>query len=367
MMKKSQLILEEDNFLVQAFWQWRRVWLCGLVLALVAAGCKKEDEGPDVMASVGGVKIMRSEVEKTFKQQTSGAPRKLSAEEENGFRLQILHQLIARQVYLLKAEKLGMTATADQVETRLNDEKKPFTKEEFAKKLQDLGLTEPELREELRKQLTIDKLFKEISAKAAISDAEIQSFYNEHKGQFNVAEPTYRLAHIFTTGQPIAGFEQNPDKARNDAQARQKIEMLHKRLLAGDDFAQLAARYSEDPGAANNGGQITLTESQLKGGAATQATRDAIARLKPGQFTGVIPIVNPSTNKAEGYRIVLLIAREPAGQRDLSDPDVQSKIREHLRGRKEEFLKAAYDEAAHNGVEINNYFAARLVKEAGLK
>ena len=77
--------------------------------------------------------------------------------------------------------------------------------------------------------------------------------------------------------------------------------------------------------------------------------------------------MNPATKKAEGYRIVLLIAKEPAGQRDLSDPDVKSKIRDHLRGQREEFLKAAYDEAAHNGAEIQNYFAERLVKEAGLK
>ena len=163
------IILEEEKSLAQAFWQWRRVWLSVLILALLAAGCKKQEEGPDVMASVGGVRIMRSEVDKAFKQQTSNASRKLSAEEENGVRLQILHQLIARQVYLQKAEKLGLTATADQVEARLNEEKKPFTKEEFAKKLQDLGMTEPELRQELQKQMTIEKLFKEISAKVTIS------------------------------------------------------------------------------------------------------------------------------------------------------------------------------------------------------
>ncbi|HYL94076.1 MAG TPA: SurA N-terminal domain-containing protein [Alphaproteobacteria bacterium] len=346
---------------------WRSLLFIMIAAALTASGCKKQVDGADVVARVNGVAILGSELDKVFKQQTAGAPLKLSAAEEEAIRLQLVQQLIARQVYLQKAAGLGLTATDDQVDARVNQEKQPYTNEEFAKILQDRGFTESEFRQELRRILTIDKLLQEISARAVASDAEVQSFYNEHQGEFNLPEPVYRLAHIFTTGRPVAGFEHNPNKARNDAEARRKIFAAHARLIAGADFSKVAELYSEDPDTASNGGQVSLRESQIQGPSTSPATRSAIARLKPGQFSDVIPVADVATKKAAGYRIVQLIAKEPAGQRALTDPAVQAQIRKHLQSQREAFLKAAYDEAARNGYVIHNYFAARIVKDAGLK
>ncbi len=66
-----------------------------------------------------------------------------------------------------------------------------------------------------------------------------------------------------------------------------------------------------------------------------------------------------------GYRIVKLIAKEPAGQRDLSDPRVQQAIREQLRGRREQLLKAAYYEMVRDEAKVENYYADEIVKSAG--
>ena len=56
----------------------------------------------------------------------------------------------------------------------------------------------------------------------------------------------------------------------------------------------------------------------------------------------------------EGYRILKMITREPAGQRDLSDPRVQQSIRETLLSRKDQLLKTAYYENARNDAKIVN-------------
>jgi peptidyl-prolyl cis-trans isomerase SurA len=66
-----------------------------------------------------------------------------------------------------------------------------------------------------------------------------------------------------------------------------------------------------------------------------------------------------------GFRVVKLLAREPAGQRELNDPRVQQAIREQLRGRREQLLKAAYYEVARDEARVENYYAQQILKNAG--
>ena len=93
--------------------------------------------------------------------------------------------------------------------------------------------------------------------------------------------------------------------------------------------------------------------------------REIVSKLKAGQTSTVISVMNPSTRQVAGYRIVKLLAREPAGQRELSDPRVQQTIREQLRGRREQLLKAAYYEVVRDEARVENYYAQQVLKDAG--
>jgi len=356
--------------LIQALKPWRNVLLAALALMLMASSCNHGSD-KDVVAKVNSYKILRSELDKAYNRQIAGAPRKPTAEEESALRLSILGQLIGQQVYLQKAEKLGVVATDDEVESKMTQEKAPFTKEEYAKRLQIGGYTtEDERRLEIRQKLTIDKLVnKEVSSKVTITDGDIQAVYNEHKAEFNIVEPQYYLAHIFVSAQPNVPAGPIPNKAQNDAQAKEKIRQAYNHLESGDDFASVAAQYSEDPNTARSGGELGVTpESQIKSPKDTDtATRDAILKLKPGQFTDVIPIKNPATQAVLAYRIVELIGREAAGQRELSDPAVQQLIRNQLRNQREQFLHSAYEEVLRDGAVIENFYAEDLLKNASQK
>jgi peptidyl-prolyl cis-trans isomerase SurA len=337
-----------------------------LGFALLLSGCSSK--GPDdALAKVNGYKILRSEVDKVYQRQIAGAPQKPPADQEQALRLELLRQLIGLRLYLQKAEKLGIVATDDEIETRLNQFKAPYTKEEFGQKLREMSFTEEDYKQELRSNLTIEKLLnKEISSKVVISDSDIQNYYNEHKAQFNVIEPQYYLAHIIVSSQPNPQSPNPAERTRTDAQALEKIKRVHDELERGADFATVAARASEDADSARNGGELGSTpKSQLNN--TDPATRDAIFRLKPGQFSEVISVTNPVTHQAVGYRIVKLNGIEAAGQRDMSDPSVQQLIRQQLRNQKEQFLRAAYDEVLHNDAEIRNYYAADILKSTGQK
>ena len=62
--------------------------------------------------------------------------------------------------------------------------------------------------------------------------------------------------------------------------------------------------------------------------------------------------------------ILKLIAREPAGQGELGDPRVQTAIRQQLRERREQLLRAAYYEVVRDEAKIENYLAEDLLKNS---
>lgn len=347
----------------------RRIVLFSLLAVTLAAGltaCKSK-RGDDVVAEVNGKKILRSELEKYYRNQTAGTPQQpaqpVSDEQASSLRLSILRELIDNEIIMQHAEKLGLLATDEEVDAKLNEVKSPYSAEDFKKKLQERGISEEDFKRDLRRTLTAQKVLnKEISSKINISDKDIADYYNSHKPEFNLIEPQYHLAHIWITPLPNPQVRNlKNDKAHTDAEARKKAQMILNRLDSGEDFDTLAMNYSEDPESSGNGGDLGFSpESSLKD--TDPSTRDAVIKLKPGQYSGIITILNPQTKQVFGYRIVKLVAKEPAGQRELSDPHVQQAIREQLRDRREQLLKAAYYEVVRDEAKVTNYFAQDVLK-----
>ncbi len=339
--------------------------ILAVLAALSLAACNKGTGGSDVMASVNGHKITRPEVEKYYKNQLTGAPQQPSAEQADNLRLSILRELINNEILMQRAEKLGLLATDEEVDSKVNEAKAPYTQEQFDARLKERGITMDDFRRDLRRSITIDKVInKEITSKINVTDGDIAAYYNQHKAEFNLIEPQYHLAQILVTPAPNPQVK-NLQKAQNDAEAKKKIQQLLNRLDSGEDFASVAMNYSEQPEISPNGGDLGfIPESSLKG---DKIAYDAVAKLKPGQYTGVLPILDPSAHQVLGYRIVKLIAREAAGQRELQDPRVQQAIREQLRDAREQLLKAAYYESVRDKASVENYFADEILKRAGQK
>ena len=322
--------------------------------------------GDDVAATVDGRKIYRADVEKYYENQTAGSQQPPAGEQATSLRLSILRELIENEILMRRAEKLGLLATDDEVERKVNEIKSPYTKEEFDARMKEKKITLDDFKRDLRRSLTVDKVLnKEVTSKINISDQDISNYYNAHKSEFNLVEPQYHLAQVFVTTVPNPQVHNlKNDKAQNEADARKKIQMLVNRLDSGDDFGTLAMNYSEDTETSGNGGDLGFTpESALKN--TDPVTRDTVTKLKPGQYSTVITVSNPMTKQIVGFRIVKLIAKETAGQRELSDPRVQEAIRSQLRDRREQLLKAAYYEVLRDQAKVENYYAQRVLDGNG--
>jgi peptidyl-prolyl cis-trans isomerase SurA len=344
-----------------------RIWaalICALLLSVLVA-CKSEVSG-DVMATVDGRKIFRSDVDKYYDNQVASAQQAPVGEQATILRLNILRQLIEDEMVMHRAEKLGLLATEEEVDRKLNEIKSPYTQEEFDQRLKEKKITLDDFKRDIRRSITLDKVMnKEVASKINVTDQDITDYYNAHKAEFNLIEPQYHLAQIFVTPMPNPQVHNQNNKAQNEADARKKIQMIANRLDSGDDFATLAMNYSEDPETSGSGGDLgTVPESSLRN--TDPGTRDAVLKLKPGQYSPIITVINPANKQPVGFRIVKLIAKEPAGQRELADPRVQQAIRSQLHDRREQLLKAAYYEVLRDSAKVENYYAKKILDTNGL-
>lgn len=84
-----------------------------------------------------------------------------------------------------------------------------------------------------------------------VTQPELQSYYDQHRDQYRVPEQV-NVRHILIKT-PLAGPDGKVDQKAVDA-ARAKAEDVLKQVKAGGNFAELAKKYSDDPGSAKNGG-----------------------------------------------------------------------------------------------------------------
>ena len=319
------------------------------------------------MATVNGKEIMRADLEKYFKANLGDNSPKPSAEQADIVRLNILRQLIDDEILWQRAGKLNLTASDDDVNAKVTEMKVPFTPEEWEKQLQARGITIDDLKHDFRRQLTKTKLLnKEIESKITITDAEISGYYTAHKAEFNLIEPQYHLAQIAVTNAPAAQpVNLQNNKASGDADAKKKIQELRAKVISGEDFATLATNFSENPNTASNGGDMGFhAESALR---SEQDVYAAVSKLKPGEVTEVLPVFDNAgpNRRVMGYAIYKLIAREPAGQRELNDARVQQVIRQGLRESHSQLLSNAYFEMLRDGAKVHNYLADQILKQGG--
>lgn len=329
----------------------RNTTLVTLAIVSILAGCKKTPPA-NVAAAVNGRSISYADLDKQYSIQfpQSGSP----AAADDGVqinKLETLRAMIDQEIMMQRAEKQSLLAPEADVEAEFNKLKSPYTQEEFQKQLTAKKMTVEDLKSDIRKKLSIEKVInKEITSKINITEKDIADFYGANRPSFNLAEPTVHLAQILVTPNPEAEFRNlKNDKAQNDDQARRKIQNIEQRLRNGEDFSMLAQNYSEDPGSSSNGGDMGfVAESALA--KASAELRKMINEMKPGQVSNVL-------KTGEGYRILKLLSREPAGQRELNDPRVQQTIRETLLNRKDQLLRGAYLEAIRNEAQVENYLA----------
>jgi peptidyl-prolyl cis-trans isomerase SurA len=327
---------------------------------LVTASCgSASSASANVVARVNGKDITTTDLEKQVQVQLNGAEKPPSAEEQEDLKLQVLNQMINNQILLELASTANLNATDAEVDVKFNEFKSQYTEEKFKDLLKDQKMSVDDIRNELRKSITIDKLVnKEITSKISVTDAEIKAFYDKNKDSFNLPE-SYHIAHILVT--PVADPDLHNganDDAKSPEEAKAKAARLLKEVQGGRDFATVAKESSEDPSSGPNGGDLNFQPLQAVENIDPRLAQ-AVQKMRTGEtYPQVI-------ETRFGFHILKLLEKDAGGQKDLADPRVQANVRQQIFNRKDQTLKNAFSEAARNKATVVNYLAQRILDTAG--
>jgi len=341
-----------------------RLNTAGTIIALISlslAGCSSGGSSDNsdnlVAASVNGKTIMLKDVERGVSAQSGGKQAQLSQLELAQARLQVLGTLIQREVLFQRADKESLKPTEDEITAIINQQKQQsgMTDDDFQKSLTAQNLTMESLREEARKDIAIKKLQEKYSSKITVSDKEVEDFYNSNRERF-VSSRGVALAMI--VADPADNSAQGvQNDAKNDAEAKLKIDNISQQLKGGADFATVARAKSEDANSVTRGGDVGFaTEDDLKQNGFAPELVTRLFGMQAGDTTEPIRF-----NSGKWYVFKLEEKRLQTENLTLESPGVRPQITQALINQRKDILNAALLEVAMNEAKIVNNLASTML------
>jgi peptidyl-prolyl cis-trans isomerase SurA len=206
-----------------------------------------------------------------------------------------LQSLIAQKVFFTKAKEDSVTVDSRQVDQVL-DERLKYMVEQLGseEKLEEyygqpIRKIRRTFRESVEEGLLVRALQQRKYREVKLTRREVEEFYQAKKDSLPGIKAAVRLSHVLIN---IA-----PGDAAVQA-AKVKIDTLLRRVRSGEDFANLARLYSEDPGSAAKGGELGFIQ---RGDFVKEFEETAFA-LQPGEISGVV-------RSPFGFHVIQLIDR----------------------------------------------------------
>jgi len=249
----------------------------------------------------------------------------------------VLDRLIEKKLTEQKIRELNIRVSEEEIRQAIDDVRKQNnipSQEALVAALAGQGLSFDQYRSQLQEQIEKLKLVSiEVRAKVLVGETEVRDYYNANLTKYT-DEESYRARHIFfKTGEKASAEEIQRSKTTAMAVLAD--------AKSGKDFAELAQKFSEDPAARKDGGDL----GSFKKGDMQPDLEKTILSLKPGEISDLVttPI---------GFHIIKLEARIAGTTKPLES--VKAEIEEILYRKKSEerFSQWARDLRGKASVEI---------------
>ena len=227
-----------------------------LAASFIAAGCGGGGGGggslgSGVAANVAGEKITQTQLDEVISQGESRLKSQgqkippAGSQEYQAFQQNALQLLVQRVQFEQKAKELGVSVSDEEVDERMKRVLTQFfggSQKKYEQALKKEGVTDEQVRDELRSTLLSEKIFKKVGSGVKVTEAEIRAYYDAHPELYE-QKASRDVRHILVSSKSVA-------------------DDLYQRLKGGADFAALAKKYSTDPGSKDVGGKLTVQRGQ---------------------------------------------------------------------------------------------------------
>lgn len=212
---------------------------------------------------------------------------------EQTLREMVLETMISSEVVYQQSEKEKVAPTDEQVQEQIdsfNESIKDDT--EYQQELKNMGINEDFLRFQFARDLANTNLQEKFQNEVKISEDEMKKYYEENKESFYT--DTVTASHILLKTQDDKGKELSDEKKK---EAKAKAEEALAKVKSGEDFAEVAKKYSQDTSASNGGELGTFGRGQM-----VTKFEDAAFSMKPGEISDIV-------ETEYGYHIIKVTER----------------------------------------------------------
>src|SRR5713226_6624983 len=280
-----------------------------------AANAKTVEE---IIARVNNEIITRSELDKArvaaeedARQECQGkcTPEQLRADIEDRQK-NTLRDLIDQSLLVQRGKDMGVNVEPEVIKRldQLRQQNKIDSMEDLEKAVTAQGSNWEDFKNNIRNGILTQRVIgSEVGSHITIGKGEVEKYYNEHKKEFVRPEQVaLREIEVSTEGK----------KDEELPELKKKAEIALKRVKDGEDFGEIAKRFS-DSSTAKQGGFLGV----YKRGELSKALEDLVFKMKKNELTDVM-------DTKQGYLVLQVLERYEAGEQPLAK--VENEIMDHL-------------------------------------
>jgi len=302
------------------------VVLCLLIpFSAFASGVPEGGKAADVNGTAITVADFERQLAMFQKQVMQGQAGQLPEALRQRLKDQVIQKMVGDELLYQEAVKKGHSIDNKSVDNEMVRIKGQFKDDkQYQAQLKASGHTEENLRNQIHRQASISQLIKkEIVPKIDIKPEEIKQYYDNNMDKFRRPERV-RAQHI------LMKTEQG-DSEEKKAEARKKLEALHKRILAGEDFSALAKEHSQGPSNVRGGDLGFFTRGRM-----VKSFEDVAFKLAPNEVSDIV-------ETQFGYHLIKVL--EHQAENNPPYDEVQPKIKsllfnQHIQKQLEPFVKS---------------------------